>query len=76
LGHPKKVKPAGLLFGVYLVLNGLERFFIEFIRVNKKYDVFGFALSQAQIIALMLMLSGAIVCFVVLQKKEKLKIKN
>jgi phosphatidylglycerol---prolipoprotein diacylglyceryl transferase len=70
----KKVKPAGLLFGVYLALNGLERFFIEFIRVNKKYDVFGFALSQAQIIALMLMLSGAIVCFVVLQKKEKIRI--
>ncbi|NJC27552.1 prolipoprotein diacylglyceryl transferase [Neolewinella antarctica] len=50
----------GLLFCVYLFLNGVERFFIEFIRVNDRYDVLGFALSQAQLIAVGFMVSGAL----------------
>jgi prolipoprotein diacylglyceryltransferase len=54
----KKVNTPGILFCVYLILNGLERFFIEFIRVNKLYDVFGLSLSQAQFIALGLIAAG------------------
>ena len=30
-----------MLFFIYLILNGIERFFIEKIRVNTKYDIFG-----------------------------------
>ncbi|MEO0734726.1 MAG: prolipoprotein diacylglyceryl transferase family protein, partial [Bacteroidota bacterium] len=55
----KRLTPIpGLLFCIYLVLNGIERFFIEFIRVNDRYDVLGFALSQAQIIAICFMVTG------------------
>ena len=41
----------GLLFCLYLFLNGIERFFIEFVRLNDQYDVLGVSLTQAQIIA-------------------------
>jgi len=48
----------GILFCVYLFLNGVERFCIEFVRVNDRYNVLGLELSQAQIIAVCFMLSG------------------
>lgn len=50
----------GLLFSIYLFFNGVERFFIEFARINDKYNVLGFELSQAQIIAICFMLAGLI----------------
>lgn len=49
------------LFGLYLVLNGLERFFIEKIRVNYKYDWGFWQPSQAEIISLILVLAGVII---------------
>ena len=59
----KKLKVPGTLFGVYLIVNGLERFFIEQIRVNTKYSIFGFHPTQAEIIAVALVITGAIVYF-------------
>ncbi|PZP47402.1 MAG: diacylglyceryl transferase, partial [Pseudopedobacter saltans] len=56
----KKINVPGKLFGVYLFVNGLERVLIEQIRVNTKYDIFGFHPTQAEIIAVLLMLSGAL----------------
>ena len=50
----------GVLFCVYLFFNGVERFFIEFVRVNDRYNVLSFELSQAQIIAVCFMLTGLI----------------
>lgn len=54
----RKIKIPLLMFGFYLVLNGLERFFIETVRVNKVYDTGGYNLSQAEIIALWLIAAG------------------
>ncbi|MCB0794889.1 MAG: prolipoprotein diacylglyceryl transferase [Flavobacteriales bacterium] len=51
----KHLRPAGMVFGLYLVLNGLERFWIEKIRVNTK--VFG-DVTQAEIISTILFLLG------------------
>jgi phosphatidylglycerol---prolipoprotein diacylglyceryl transferase len=48
----------GMLFALYLVLNGLERFSIEKIRVNDEYDLGGASYTQAQIIALLLIVLG------------------
>ena len=56
----KRIKVAGLLFFIYLVLNGIERFAIETIRVNTDYTIFGIALTQAQIIAILFMLTGLV----------------
>jgi len=58
----------GMIFGIYLLLNGLERFAIESIRVNMRYDWF-FNLSQAQMIAVGLMLTGITVILLAYLKR-------
>ncbi|MEP7163596.1 MAG: prolipoprotein diacylglyceryl transferase family protein [Ferruginibacter sp.] len=58
-----------VMFGIYLLINGIERFMIELIRVNKIYAVLGFKLSQAEIIALLLALSGLILIFIAKRKR-------
>src|SRR5690606_26828557 len=59
----KKITIPGQIFSVYLVLNGLERFFIEKIRVNTKYDFFGFHPTQAEIISTLLIIAGVALFF-------------
>jgi len=54
----KKIATPGMLFSIYLMLNGTERFLIEFIRVNIKYTWQGIHASQAQFIAISILLSG------------------
>jgi prolipoprotein diacylglyceryl transferase len=56
----KRITIPGMIFCIYMILNGLERFLIEIIRINPTYPVMGFMLSQAQIIALGLILIGAV----------------
>ena len=51
-----KVTVQGSLFFTYLVLGGVERFLIEFLRLNQKYL---FGLSGAQLIALVMIGIGA-----------------
>jgi prolipoprotein diacylglyceryltransferase len=41
------------------MLNGLERFFIEKIRVNTTYDIAGFHPTQAELISSSLIVMGA-----------------
>ncbi len=54
-GLRKRLSPPGMIFFLFLFLNGLERFFIEKIRVN--VHVLG-SITQAEIIATLLMLAG------------------
>lgn len=56
----KKIVQPGLMFSIYLVLNGLERFMIEKIRVNTLYNVSGFTFTQAELISSILMILGII----------------
>lgn len=56
----KKITIPGILFCIYLVMNGVERFFIEKIRVNTKYHIFGQAITQAEIISFCLIILGVI----------------
>ncbi|PSL48126.1 prolipoprotein diacylglyceryltransferase [Chitinophaga niastensis] len=56
----KKVKIPGVIFGIYLILNGVERFFIEKIRVDTRYDIFGFHPTQAEIISTLLVIGGIV----------------
>lgn len=51
----KRIKTPGTIFFAFLFLNGLERFFIEKIRVN--VELFG-NWTQAEVISLLLMLVG------------------
>ena len=52
------IKIPGILFCIYLIINGFERFLIETIRVTEKYNLFGFNLTQAQIIAILIIIIG------------------
>lgn len=54
----KRFKKAGMIFFLYLILNGIERFFIEFIRVNERYEFLGLNWSQAQYIAVAFFIIG------------------
>jgi len=60
----------GTIFAAYLILNGLERFFIEKIRVNTQYDILGFHPTQAELISSFLVLTG-IILFVFCNRKNK-----
>lgn len=68
----KKLQAPGQLFGLYLMMNGIERFFIEKIRVNSTYDIFGFHPTQAEIISTALFMIGVWV-WVDAIKKHRLK---
>jgi prolipoprotein diacylglyceryltransferase len=57
----KKMRPAGVLFALYLILNGLERFLIEKIRVNNKMDLFGMQPTQAEVLSFGLMIIGVLI---------------
>lgn len=65
----KKIKVPGILFSIYLIVNGIERFFIEKIRVNTKYDIDGFHPTQAEIISFLMVITG-VVLIVFLSKKK------
>ena len=54
----KKISVPGMLFSIYLLLNGTERFFIEKIRVNTMYHIFSYKITQAEIISSMIILAG------------------
>ena len=54
----KKIKAPGVFFCIYLIMNGVERFFIEKIRVNNEYHFLGINATQAEIIALLLIITG------------------
>jgi prolipoprotein diacylglyceryl transferase len=69
----KKLKIAGMLFSVYLILNGIERFFIEKIRVNFKYNLFGYGITQAEIISFCLIIVGIIAIFLLLKRNKIIK---
>lgn len=69
----KKFKIPGTLFGLYLMLNGLERFFIEKIRVNTRLNIFGLHPTQAEVISSLLFLSGLAICIILTQKARKQK---
>lgn len=56
----KKITIPGRLFALYLILNGIERFLIEKIRVNSTYDLLGFHPTQAELISSLLIISGGI----------------
>lgn len=54
----KRISTPGVLFSIYLMFNGVERFFIEKIRVNTLYHIGDFAFTQAELISTLLFLLG------------------
>jgi phosphatidylglycerol---prolipoprotein diacylglyceryl transferase len=66
----KRLAIPGTLSALYLVLNGIERFSIEKIRVNTKYKGLPFQPTQAEIISLLLFLGGCAL-WVFLKRRKK-----
>ena len=68
----KRITTHGVLFMIYLVLNGIERFFIEKIRVNDKLiDTPSLKMTQAELIAVLLVIIGIIGSYVLIQRQKK-----
>ncbi|PAJ76248.1 hypothetical protein CJF42_00725 [Pseudoalteromonas sp. NBT06-2] len=65
-----KASAVGFTFAMYLMLSAVNRFMVEFIRINPRYDVLGFELSQSQIISLVV-LSGGLFFLVKSLKQNK-----
>lgn len=52
----KKLRYPGMMFSIYLIFNGLERFAIEKVRINN--ELFGAGITQAEIISSILIIVG------------------
>ena len=59
----RKRAPAGEILSEYLVLTGLARFLVEFIRINPR-SAFG-VLTNAQVVSLLSIIAGVVLIFVV-----------
>jgi len=67
----KKIKTPGRLFFLYLILSGIARFFVEIIRVNPRYELFGLNWSLSQSLSAGIVLIGIIGMFLSKKKPDK-----
>lgn len=68
----KKIMISGLLFSIYLIMNGTARFLIEKIRVNPPYHILGKEITQAEIISFTLFLIGITgIVYLLLVRRKK-----
>lgn len=72
----KKVKVPGLIFAIYLFVNGMERFLIEKIRVNNTVNFMGLTVTQAEIIASCLMIAGVLLGVFLMNRYKKTALKQ
>jgi prolipoprotein diacylglyceryl transferase len=54
----RRIRIAGVLFFIYVILTGVERYFIEKIRVNPDITIAGISATQAEYISVLLILTG------------------
>ncbi len=66
----KRITIPGMMFFLYLIFSGIERYLIEFIRVNDKYEFLGFNYSQGQWIALASVLIGIVGSILLWQRSK------
>jgi prolipoprotein diacylglyceryltransferase len=69
----RRIKIAGVLFFMYMIYNGIVRFFIEKIRVNDTYEFMGLNWSQAQYISWAFILGGIAGIFYLVKRSKKHK---
>ena len=65
-----RFKIAGMLFFLYVLLNGIERFFIEKIRTNPDISLLGMEATQAEYVAGLLIVIGALGMIYMFLKKK------
>ncbi len=72
----KRIRIPGIMFSLYLIVNGIERFAIEQVRVT---DKMGIGIKQAEVIAICFAVAGIIGLFYFTKRHKqnsKLKIQN
>jgi phosphatidylglycerol:prolipoprotein diacylglycerol transferase len=69
----KKLAIPGFLFSIYLILNAMERFAIEKIRINIRYPFAGMQVTQAEAVAVVLAALGVAGMFYFRWKHQKSK---
>lgn len=67
----KRISIPGFIFFLYLTLNGVERFLIEKIRINPDYDLGFIQATQAELIAVLMFVSGIIGMIYFSKNREK-----
>ncbi|HUR31992.1 MAG TPA: prolipoprotein diacylglyceryl transferase family protein [Saprospiraceae bacterium] len=71
----KRIRIAGIIFFLYVFLNGIERFFIEKIRTNPDINIFGISATQAEYVAFLLIvigIVGMIMCYLKNNKEQEI----
>lgn len=69
----KKITTPVVLFGLFMVLYGTERIFIEQIRINKKFMVGGIQFTQAELISFLMIVAGLVLIIVLHLRNRRLK---
>ena len=69
----KRILIPGMIFSIYLIMNGIERFWIEKIRVNANYNIFNFGITQAEIISSLLFFTGIVFSIYLFKRHKKNK---
>lgn len=60
----RRIKLISGTFALYLILAGVERFWIEKIRVNTRYHIWGLSFTQAEMLSITLIfISGALILY-------------
>ena len=67
-----KFRTPGVLFSIYLIFNGFERFWIEKIRVNTTFELFRLEITQAELISVILMITGISLIIYLLKRNPEL----
>lgn len=71
----KMIKAPGTLFSIFLIMNGVERFFVEKIRVNNKLKFASVTFTQAELISVLLVLFGIAGVIYFRKRHKRLKAK-
>lgn len=66
-----KLKGTLQMFGLYLILAGVERFLVELVRVNYKYDWGFIHPTQAEIISVIMVVVGSYLLFLYKDKDQR-----
>ncbi|MFN8254592.1 MAG: prolipoprotein diacylglyceryl transferase family protein [Bacteroidales bacterium] len=68
----KKIMSPGIMFMMFLSFIGIERLLIEQIRINNKYDLLGFGITQAELISTILLVAGIVGVFIFKKKGKQI----
>lgn len=70
----KKIVIPGLMFSIYLIINGIERFLIEQIRVDAEYNIMNMNVKQSEIISVLIIITGTAMSYIFYKKAKIRKI--